>query len=53
MKTREHNWYDMQNHRPMFGIQVRWNGKWLNASENGKALLFNTQEERDAKKGRD
>lgn len=50
MKTRNYNWYDMQNHKPLFGIQVRWDGEWLNAAEDGKALLFDTPEERDAKR---
>jgi hypothetical protein len=50
MKTRKYDWYDMEHHRPLYGIQVRWDGEWLNAAEDGKPLLFHTQELRDAKR---
>lgn len=50
MRTREYNWLDMSTRKPLYGIQVLWDGEWLNAAEAGKPLLFDTQAERDAKR---
>lgn len=50
MKTRACNWLDTDTGKPKFGIQVFVNGKWHNAAENGKPLLFDDLLEREAKR---
>lgn len=50
MQTRNHDWYDSENNRPMFGIQVKAGDSWRNAAENGKPCIYSTEAERDSKR---
>lgn len=47
MRTKIHNWYDPVNHRPLFGIMVFVKGMWMNASRDGKPMLFEHEADRD------
>lgn len=50
MKTRAYNWLDTNTGKPKFGIQVHVDGKWQNAAENGKPLLFDCLVKREDKR---
>lgn len=50
MRTRANNWLDTSTNKPKFGIQVFVDGKWKNAAENGKPLLFDCLVKREAKR---
>lgn len=50
MRTREHDWYDAKEGRPKYGIQVLWRGRWLNVAKDGEPDLYDTPEERDARR---
>lgn len=50
MKTRPIQSWDIRTGKPKYGIQVRIDGKWLNAAEGDKPLLFDTEIARDAKR---
>jgi hypothetical protein len=46
MKTRVHDWIDLDTNDPRFGVQVRIDtGKWAHTCQGGKPLLFDTWEE--------
>jgi hypothetical protein len=51
MKTeyRKHTWGNIKSGKAVHGIQGLSNGRWLHCCENGRPLLFDTPEERDAK----
>lgn len=50
MRTKMTAWYDKENDRPLYGIKVHVNGAWVNLAQDGKALLFETREECEAKR---
>lgn len=50
MKTRNYDWYDCEQNKPAYSFQVFMNGEWVHPCEDGKLLVFGTQEERDAKR---
>ena len=50
MKTRGSMWFDTVTHKPVYGIQVHHGGQWINAMDNSGSLLFDTEEDRDAKR---
>jgi len=51
MRTKNYDWLDTSNGKVLYGIQINLGGgKWMNAAENGKPLLFNTENERDIKR---
>lgn len=50
MRTKPTTWCDTKNLRPVFGIKVRVDGKWLNVMDNSGPLFFDTEAERDAKR---
>jgi len=50
MKTQATQWFNTKTMKPVYGIKVKHEGKWLNAAENGKPLLFDSEEERDRKR---
>lgn len=47
MRTRNYNYYDAANNKPLFGFQVWHNGGWSGVIKDGKRLLFNTEKARD------
>ncbi len=49
MKAKKYNWIDIKNQQPQYGIQVQYNGAWLNACEGRKPLLYDNEAERDTK----
>ena len=48
MQTRNHDWLDQKSMKPMYGIQVKHNGRWMNACNNDGPCLYETEVERDA-----
>lgn len=49
---RKHDWLDTKTNTPKYGIQAKavdWEVRWLHCAEDGKPLLYDTPEERDAK----
>ena len=50
MQTRGTEWFDTKRMQPVYGIKVKHNGEWVNAAEDDGLLLFDTEEERDAKR---
>jgi len=49
MEARPKNWLDLETLNEEFGIEVKQDGKWLNAAEGGRPLIFKTEAERDSK----
>lgn len=49
MKTRKFNWFDEDTSKVKYGFQVYYEGKWMNACEGTKSLIFDNEEDRDAK----
>lgn len=52
MRTRNIEWYDTDKQRPVYGIQVKADGKWHNASRGPSPLLFLNPEARGAERAR-
>ena len=50
MKTRNHDWLNMETLKPAFGIEAYVNGIWMNVAQDGVPCLFDTAAERDAKR---
>lgn len=50
MRTRNYDWFDGINHRPMYGFQIRTEKGWRNVAEDGWPCIYPTTEERDAKR---
>lgn len=50
MKTKIYPYYDKVDNKVLLGIKVYFNGKWMNAAENGKKLLYKTDQEVEAKR---
>ena len=50
MRTKLTAWYDKANDRPLYGIKVHVNGIWVDLAQNGKALLYETRQECEAKR---
>lgn len=50
MRTRAFDWFNDQTLQPLYGIQVLNNGRWSHLAIDGKAALFATPDERDAKR---
>ena len=55
MRTRNYDWYDTKKCIPIYGIQILvWTpdagNTWVNAAENGQALLFENEQQRDTKR---
>ena len=49
MRTREHDWLDTKNAKPMYGLQVKCSdGTWRNVARDGEPAIFETKTERDA-----
>lgn len=44
-----HDWLDTKANKPKHGIDALVSGRWMHCAENGKPLLYDTEEERDAK----
>lgn len=50
MRFKKTTWFDTIADKPAFGFKIFHNGYgFLNAAENGKPLLFDTEKERDDK----
>lgn len=47
MKTKNHDWFDSKNHRPLFGIMVFVQDKWRHAMRNNEPMLFEKEEDRN------
>lgn len=50
MKTRPTEWLDTKAMRPKHGLKVFHDGRWIDVGKDGSVLLFDTPEERDAKR---
>ena len=50
MRTRNYDYLDTRRNVPMYGFQVRRDGQWVNAAENGTPCIYKTKAERDSKK---
>lgn len=50
MRTRNCDYFDSSSLRTVYGIELLVAGVWLRLAENGKPLLFPTQEDRNAKR---
>ncbi|GEM_PF-4766653 len=48
MQTREHNWIDTNTGKVRYSFQIKKDNRWWNPMKNGKPMLFDTPEERDA-----
>lgn len=49
-KYRKHPWIDTRSGQKRYGIQASiQKGKWMHMAEDGVALIFDTEAERDAK----
>ena len=49
---RRHNWFDGKRGVPVYGIQVEaigYEARWLHCMEDGTPLLFDREEDREAK----
>lgn len=50
MRFKKTTWYNMKTDKPNYGIKIKYaNLKFLDAAENGKPLIFETELERDEK----
>lgn len=49
MKVRPTTWFNTDEQREKFGIEVHHHGKWYHAALDGEALMFDTEEERNTK----
>ena len=51
MKVREHNWFNEKTRKVMYGIQAQLKPreKWMHVMENGKACVYETEDERKCK----
>lgn len=47
MKAKPFDYFDLTTMTLKYGIQAYAFGKWMPAARNGKALMFDTAEERD------
>jgi hypothetical protein len=43
------NWVDTKELKEVFGIKVKYQGKWMNAAENGEAMFFDSKEKAQQK----
>lgn len=50
MRTKTNDWYDSSEKKVYYGIDIYFNGEWHHAAEDNEPLLFETREERDAKR---
>lgn len=50
MRTRNHDWFDTNTGKTLYGFQVYHHGKWRHAAENNKPLLFSERLDRDVKR---
>ncbi len=50
MRTAANNWIDTSTGKLKYGIDVLHNGVWKHLAENGKACIYDSEEERDAKR---
>lgn len=49
MKYRKHEWIDAETAAVWYGIQARFNGRWLHVMEDGAALVYPSEEQCDDK----
>lgn len=49
MKVASNDCFNSITHEILYGIDIKIDGKWCHAHENGNPLFFNTEEERDEK----
>ena len=50
LQYRPSTWFDTTKHAPVFGIEAQeGSSDWLNLAEGGKPLIYDSEEERDAK----
>ena len=47
MKAKPFDYFDMKTMEVKYGIKAHAFGKWMPVARNGKALMFDTAEERD------
>lgn len=53
MRTREHDWYDAERHRPVYGVDIYVIGRgWMPAGSGKGPTLFDCPYERDAERAR-
>lgn len=50
MRTKMTAWYDQENDRPLYGIEVWVGGGWANLCEDRMALLYPDRQECDRKR---
>jgi hypothetical protein len=43
MQTRIHQWLDTKRWKPVFGVQVKANGRWCHLHRNGRPCFFKTE----------
>jgi len=46
---RKSTWLDTDKMKEVFGIKVKYEGRWLDAGDDNGVLFFDTEEERDIK----
>lgn len=48
LQFRGTDWIDLNAGRPVFGVQAKYDGRYLNCAEDGVPLFFDSEAERDA-----
>jgi hypothetical protein len=48
-RYRIHDWFDVKTKLPYYGIQAKFDGKWMHCHEDGIPLLFNNEEKAERK----
>jgi hypothetical protein len=43
------SWVDIKKLKEVFGIKVKYQGKWINAADNGGAVFFDSKEKAQQK----
>ena len=49
MKARKSQWFNIEDMKEKYGIQVYFEGKWLNSAEGNQALIYDSEKARDEK----
>ena len=50
MRTQATTWYSASRRTQMYGIKVRFMGRWINAGDNSGLFIFDNEADRDVKR---
>lgn len=52
MLTRPTTWLNTKTLKPVYGIELRINGKWMGYAKDGEAQFWTTEKARDAERAK-